>query len=85
MLGRSLLAKATMNRNRVALAMGTALVGALLLGLTDQPVDAAHGGGLDRYGCHHDRKAGGYHCHRGPCAGKSFASQEAMIRDKCSQ
>lgn len=26
---------------------------------------AAHGGGLDRHGCHHDRKRGGYHCHRG--------------------
>lgn len=26
----------------------------------------AHGGGLDRHGCHHDRKRGGYHCHRGP-------------------
>jgi hypothetical protein len=25
-----------------------------------------HGGGLDSYGCHHNRKAGGYHCHRGP-------------------
>jgi len=25
----------------------------------------AHGGGLDRSGCHHDRKAGDYHCHRG--------------------
>lgn len=24
----------------------------------------AHGGGLDKYGCHHDRKNGGYHCHR---------------------
>ena len=23
----------------------------------------AHGGGLDRNGCHHDRKHGGYHCH----------------------
>lgn len=23
----------------------------------------AHGGGLDRYGCHHDLKRGGYHCH----------------------
>jgi hypothetical protein len=23
----------------------------------------AHGGGLDRNGCHHDRKNGGYHCH----------------------
>ncbi|HZW46552.1 MAG TPA: YHYH domain-containing protein [Microvirga sp.] len=24
----------------------------------------AHGGGLDKNGCHHDRKKGGYHCHR---------------------
>lgn len=29
-----------------------------------QSVDA-HGGGLDSSGCHHDRKRGGYHCHRG--------------------
>jgi len=28
----------------------------------------AHGGGLDRHGCHHDRKNGGYHCHREPRA-----------------
>lgn len=24
----------------------------------------AHPGGLNREGCHHDRKNGGYHCHR---------------------
>jgi hypothetical protein len=24
----------------------------------------AHSGGLDQSGCHHDRKRGGYHCHR---------------------
>jgi hypothetical protein len=24
----------------------------------------AHSGGLDAKGCHHDRKRGGYHCHR---------------------
>jgi hypothetical protein len=23
----------------------------------------AHGGGLDKAGCHHNRKTGGYHCH----------------------
>jgi len=23
-----------------------------------------HSGGLDQYGCHHDTKNGGYHCHR---------------------
>lgn len=38
-----------------------------------------HGGGLDAYGCHHNRKAGGYHCHRGPLAGQSFGSKEAML------
>lgn len=26
----------------------------------------AHSGGLDRDGCHNDRKNGGYHCHRAP-------------------
>jgi hypothetical protein len=39
-----------------------------------------HGGGLDAYGCHHNRKAGGYHCHRGPLAGQSFASQDEMLK-----
>lgn len=24
----------------------------------------AHPGGLDRNGCHHNRKTGEYHCHR---------------------
>jgi hypothetical protein len=28
----------------------------------------AHGGGLNAEGCHHDRKTGDYHCHRGPAA-----------------
>jgi len=40
----------------------------------------AHGGGLDAYGCHHDRKRGGYHCHRGPLAGRAFASKGEMLR-----
>jgi hypothetical protein len=39
----------------------------------------AHGGGIDGYGCHNDRKHGGYHCHRGPLAGQSFASQQEML------
>ena len=39
-----------------------------------------HGGGLDAYGCHNNRKAGGYHCHRGPLAGESFSSKEEMLR-----
>ena len=40
----------------------------------------AHGGGLDAYGCHNNRKAGGYHCHRGPLAGQSFGSREQMLK-----
>ncbi|TKB88186.1 MAG: YHYH domain-containing protein [Nitrospira sp.] len=26
---------------------------------------SAHGGGTNTEGCHHERKRGGYHCHRG--------------------
>jgi hypothetical protein len=46
---------------------------------------SAHGGGLDGYGCHNDRKAGTYHCHRGPCAGRHYSSKAEMLRDRCSQ
>jgi hypothetical protein len=46
------------------LTRGVAILAMLL------PVAAfAHGGGLDANGCHHDRKNGGYHCHRAPAAG----------------
>jgi len=41
----------------------------------------AHGGGLDAYGCHHNRKQGGYHCHRGAMAGRSFASKAEMLQE----
>ena len=40
----------------------------------------AHSGGLDKIGCHHDRKKGGYHCHRGPLAGQAFASKEEALK-----
>ena len=34
-----------------------------------------HSGGLDAKGCHHDRKNGGYHCHRAqPTESKSSAN-----------
>jgi hypothetical protein len=46
--------------------------------LTAGPV-LAHSGGLDSYGCHHNRKHGGYHCHRGPLAGQSYVSQQEML------
>ncbi len=55
----------------------------LLLSLTSVMLIAgplhAHSGGLDTHGCHHDRKNGGYHCHQGPFAGKSFESQQEML------
>ena len=35
----------------------------------------AHGGGLDRLGCHNDRKRGEYHCHRGELADRTFAAK----------
>lgn len=40
----------------------------------------AHGGGLDSYGCHHNRKEGGYHCHRGELKGQSFDSKADMLK-----
>lgn len=33
--------------------------------LESAPILLAHGGGLNRYGCHNDNIHGGYHCHRG--------------------
>lgn len=38
----------------------------MALAITAPEQLAAHGGGLDANGCHHDRKRGGYHCHRAP-------------------
>ena len=35
----------------------------------------AHGGGLDKHGCHNNRKTGDYHCHRG--AGNPRAAADA--------
>lgn len=50
----------------------------LMLALTT--VAFAHGGRTDSYGCHHNRKAGGYHCHSGPLAGQTFNSQVEMLK-----
>src|SRR5690606_40568974 len=36
----------------------------LLLGLALAPLVWAHSGGLDKNGCHTNRKTGDYHCHR---------------------
>jgi hypothetical protein len=37
-----------------------------------------HGGGLDANGCHHDRKRGGYHCHRSPSIGQAASWREPV-------
>jgi len=42
----------------------------------------AHGGGLDKNGCHRNNKEGNYHCHRGPDAGKTYTSKEAYEKSK---
>lgn len=72
---------------RLTLMVSTAALGALLALVnhivTPSPV-FAHGGGLDRYGCHRDNKAGNYHCHRAPCGSKTFASQAAMLKEGCA-
>ncbi len=54
------------------------LLAYLSLTLTPPPT-WSHGGGIDRFGCHHDRSAGTYHCHQGPLAGQQFASQSDML------
>jgi endonuclease YncB( thermonuclease family) len=38
-----------------------------------------HGGGLDSFGCHNNRKAGGYHCHSGINSGKTYVSKDEML------
>lgn len=43
----------------------------LLLTVLCTPAAHAHGGGLNRDGCHNDRRNGGYHCHRGAPAAES--------------
>src|SRR5688572_3648245 len=52
--------------------------GSLLLALLPTPA-LSHGGGLDSLGCHRDRKLGGYHCHKGPLAGRYFASKAEAL------
>ncbi len=55
----------------------TLLATAVLLG--PSPV-WPHGGGLDAYGCHHNRTHGGYHCHRGAFKGGMFDSNAEMLQ-----
>lgn len=47
---------------------------AIVLTALCAPPASAHGGGLDRHGCHHDRRNGGYHCHGGASAPRDAAA-----------
>ena len=38
----------------------------LLIALFISTASWSHGGGLNKDGCHNERKTGGYHCHRSP-------------------
>lgn len=63
-------------RYRLALSLLLTIATLLLLSLPAWP----HGGGLDAYGCHHNRTHGGYHCHRGVFRGSMFDSQAEMLQ-----
>lgn len=40
-----------------------------------------HGGGLNKDGCHNDRKTGGYHCHRGKSSVIPSIPQQKIFND----
>ena len=65
---------------QVKLMTRTMCVILAMLLIAASPDVRAHGGGLDSYGCHNNRKVGNYHCHRGEFAGRTFASKEAMLK-----
>jgi len=50
----------------IAAGVGAVCLATLLASLAI--VAHAHPGGLNKEGCHNDRKNGGYHCHRAPAA-----------------
>ncbi|WP_144897810.1 excalibur calcium-binding domain-containing protein [Luteimonas cucumeris] len=58
----------------------------VVFSLAASNVAGAHGGGLDKHGCHTNRKTGEYHCHRGagaapaPRAGYAPADRPAPSR-----
>ena len=47
-------------------------------------VASAHGGGLDKHGCHHERSTGKYHCHR-PAYNASTHGAHTHTTSKTSQ
>ena len=39
----------------------------------------AHGGGLNKQGCHNNRSTGDYHCHRGSSSNKTKTSKSGSM------
>ena len=68
----------TLGRRRQVRSTNSCVVG-LAIAVLWPFAASSHPGGLDDYGCHHDHKAGDYHCHSGPFTGKTFASKKAMV------
>lgn len=61
------------------------LVGMLTLaggGLAVASRALAHGGGLNKDGCHTNRKTGDYHCHRTPAAQASTPARQQLKADE---
>ncbi|MCJ1961996.1 excalibur calcium-binding domain-containing protein [Novosphingobium mangrovi (ex Hu et al. 2023)] len=42
----------------------------------------AHPGGLDRSGCHHNRRTGDYHCHRAPAPQRQTAPSAPSFQSR---
>jgi hypothetical protein len=70
-----------MNRPPIALPLALVLGGTLLL-IVPELARAHSAGPLDVYGCHPDRRKGGYHCHTGKYAGVSFSSKAEMLEKR---
>lgn len=43
--------------------MKKGIIAFLVLSMFATAISDAHPGRTNKYGCHHDRKHGGYHCH----------------------
>tara|TARA_S200000501_G_C20410703_1_gene563378 strand:+ start:22 stop:492 length:471 start_codon:yes stop_codon:yes gene_type:complete len=61
----------------------------LLIALFISTASWSHGGGLNKDGCHNERKTGGYHCHRSPAPNiqsipqqNNFKSSESTINTR---
>jgi hypothetical protein len=73
---------------RYSLFVGLILIASLMIFAAEliTPLQIiAYSRGFDKNGCHRDNKSGSYHCHRGSCAGKTFASQAEMLNAVCKK